>query len=604
VQQGDVGRSLTVIQLASGEIGVAYRDHTNGALNQIRRVSGVWGSPIVVDPGPNRGQHFDIAYRSGDGYLFTEYDPSNGAELLLDPTLQARSWAVASAVASANDVGRDLDLLKETDGSLLATYRNQTLGALQYARFSGGAWASPVTVDPGPNRGKYFDVAERTGLGYAFTEYDQSNGAVLFLDPALQARSWSVASAVASANDVGRDLNLLRETGGGLVATYRNQTLGALQYARFSGGSWASPVTVDPGPNRGQYFDIVERTGLGYAFSEYDPSQGAVLLFDPVLQARSFAISQVTSGDDDVGPGLALLAEPGGGLAASYRNVTQGSLQHIRRVQGAWTAPVAVDAGPNRGQNSDLTRMPDGRYCFTEYEPGQGSVLLAHPDLRARSFTMFDIDGMKNDGRQLSLLRNDDGRLDCAYVSEEPGGRLKLKVAEMVTGYAFVVKTVADSVALVANAHVQPDVAVTPANGWYVSYRKHGVGDLYVATTDNFQLLPADVPDAPDTPDDESASTIARSVLEGSYPNPAPGGFRVRFTAASESEGELILYNAQGRTVRRLELRCRKGENTIPFDGLDEEGSGLASGIYFLRLAVGQQDLGTMKVVLTGLDRR
>lgn len=597
---GDAGRFVDLQVDAAGDLHVVYLRNDNSTNKAIKRTAGVWGAPEVIDASGQVNGATSIAVASGGTRKVAYRRNDTGAVWFAGPE-GVRTWNL-QAVVTSGDVGRAATLLQLASGDFAVAYKDQTNGALNLVRREGGVWGAPVVAIAGPNRANHFDVAYRQQDGYMFADYAPENGAVLFAHPSLQARSWTLASAVASANDVGREVRVLQEQGGSFVATYRNQTQGALQYARFAGGTWQAPVTVDPGPGRGLHFDIALRLDGRYAFTQYQQADGAVLFLDPDLRARSFAISQVTTDEEDVGQALTLLTEPNGDFAACYRNVTSKSLQHVRRVAGVWGAPIRVDSGPDRGRYGDLARMPDGRYCFSAYEPGEGSQLFLHPDLRARTYTIFDIDAVKNDGMQASVLQRDN-RLECAYVSAEADGRLKLKVADFVTQNAFVVKTVADSVALATNRHVEPDVAVTPANGWYVSYRKDGAGDLYMASTDNFQLLPADVPDAADG-EGLPVGADLRSSLGGSYPNPSPGGFRVRFTAARAAPVELTVHDAEGRRIRRIELQSRAGENTIPFDGRDGDGASLGAGVYFVRLVVGTEDLGTLKVVLTGESQR
>ena len=593
---GDVGRYADLQVDASGNLNVLYHRNDNQTLKILWQTAGVWGAAQVID---NSGV---VATGASLGI-----DPSGNRKVGYRRTDQGSLWYAgpetvktwsASAVVQASDVGRSLSLLMLMDGEFGVAYRNQTAGSLAIVRRTGGVWGTPVTVDAGPNRGQYFDLAYRNGEGYLFSEYASDNGALILADPTLQARSFTIQQATAQAADVGRSLALWTDADGSLTAAYRNQTSGSLQYVRRTSGSWTQPVTVDPGPNRGQYFDVTYRAGAGYAFSEYAPGDGALLLADPSLQARSFSISPVTSSADNVGPGLALVSAADGSLAASYRNVTEGKLLHIRREQGIWTTPETVDGGLNRGQYSDLFRMSDGHYCFSEYEPGQGSLLLAHPSLQARRFDAHIVDAVLPTGKQLSLFQNAAGRLDCVYLTERTGGRLQINAVEIAPNIGYTVRTVADSVSMTNTGAVTPDVYVTAGHGWYVSYRKVGPNDLYMASTGNFELLPADAPDAPD---EHATAAVAGTFLRDAYPNPAPAGFRVRFSSAASAPGEMTLYDAQGRQVRRVDIQCRMGENTIPFDGMSESGSPLARGIYFLRVKVGQQELGKMKIVL--LDR-
>jgi hypothetical protein len=594
---GDVGRYADLQVDPSGNLNVLYHRNDNQTLKILWQSAGVWGTAQVIDNSGVVGAGASLAI-DGTGARKVGYRRTGEGSLWYAGPETVRSWS-ASAVVQAGDVGRSLSLLMRTDGELGVAYRNQTAGSLQTVRRTSGVWGAPVTVDAGPGRGQYFDLAYRGGEGYVFSEYAPDNGAVILADPTLQALDWSIGQATTQAADVGRSLALWMDADGSLTAAFRNQTSGSLQYVRRTGGTWTLPVTVDAGPNRGQYFDISYRAGAGYAFSEFSPQDGAVLLADPILQAKSFSISQVTSSESNVGPGLSLLSAADGSLAASFRDATAGKLLHIRREQGVWTAPETVDGGVNRGLYSDLSRMPDGRYCFSEFEPGQGSLLLAHPSLQARPFDAHRVDAIYPAGKQLSMFLNAAGRLDCTYVTERTGGRLQLNALEIAPNIGYTIRTVADSVSMTNSGAVTPDVFVTAGHGWYVSYRKVGPSDLYMASTPSFELLPADAPDAPDA----DAAATAKTFLRDAYPNPAPSGFRVRFSSAASAAGEMTLYDAQGRQVRRIDIQCRMGENTIPFDGKDDAGASLARGVYFMRVKVGRQDLGKLKIVLLDTQR-
>jgi hypothetical protein len=53
------------------------------------------------------------------------------------------------------------------------------------------------------------------------------------------------------------------------------------------------------------------------------------------------------------------------------------------------------------------------------------------------------------------------------------------------------------------------------------------------------------------------------------------------------AEVELVIYNVLGSKVRTLiKERQHPGEYTVMWDGKDDEGKGLASGVYFYRFKV------------------
>jgi FlgD Ig-like domain len=68
-------------------------------------------------------------------------------------------------------------------------------------------------------------------------------------------------------------------------------------------------------------------------------------------------------------------------------------------------------------------------------------------------------------------------------------------------------------------------------------------------------------------------------------PNPAPGGCMLRFSLSAPHGGSLVVFDASGREVRKLESGpFAPGVHASPWDGRDDEGRGMANGIYFARL--------------------
>jgi hypothetical protein len=591
---GDVGRYPDVQVDSSGDLHVVYLRNDNHTLKFISRVSGSWGSPEVIDAsgfvdGPGalavgQGGEGRVAYHRND----------QGAAWFAGPEA-VHDWSLQPVVQSG-DVGRSASVLQLPTGEIGVAYRNQSAGALELVRREGGIWGMPVTVDPGPNRGQYFDLTYRSGVGYAFSEYAPNEGAVLLADPLLDDPPWVITPATSQADNVGTQLKLLPALDGGLVAAFKNVTRGSLQYVRREGGAWSSPVTVDPGPNRGEFFDIAEKVGIGLAFSEYDPGTGAALCLDPVLRTPSWTVRAATSHEDDLGRGLSVIPTADGVLGAAFRDETMGSLMHARFEDGSWSAPVTVDTGPSRGAFCDLTYDPAEGFLFSEYDGRDGAAMLAHSRLRARPWLATLVDPNPNAGQQASMFLGPTGRLECAYISKDAAGVQSLRVAEIVPESAYVIRSVADSVGTTSTGQVTPDVSVTGDLGWYVSYRNAIHEDLCVASTAEFQVLPAD---GPEDPQGGSAAVLS-TRLAGAYPNPASSGFCVRYVADMACVATFTVHDPAGRLVRSIVIRCARGENELTFDGRNETGAPLAAGVYFLRMQIDGRDLGSRRVVLLG----
>ncbi|MSS73373.1 MAG: T9SS type A sorting domain-containing protein [Candidatus Latescibacteria bacterium] len=78
------------------------------------------------------------------------------------------------------------------------------------------------------------------------------------------------------------------------------------------------------------------------------------------------------------------------------------------------------------------------------------------------------------------------------------------------------------------------------------------------------------------------------SSLSAAYPNPFNPSTTVRYALAQDGETRLTVYNLSGQVVRRLVSgRQQIGRYAVVWDGRDEAGRGVASGIYIARLDAG-----------------
>ena len=102
--------------------------------------------------------------------------------------------------------------------------------------------------------------------------------------------------------------------------------------------------------------------------------------------------------------------------------------------------------------------------------------------------------------------------------------------------------------------------------------------------------------------DDPSAGALPRDLsLSPGYPNPfnAVTAFALYVPGDEPAAVSLNIYNVLGQQVRTL-LDCpvTPGGRVVLWDGTDNAGAGLASGVYFARVAAGTFS-GTRKIVLT-----
>ncbi|NKB65855.1 MAG: T9SS type A sorting domain-containing protein [Candidatus Latescibacteria bacterium] len=87
-------------------------------------------------------------------------------------------------------------------------------------------------------------------------------------------------------------------------------------------------------------------------------------------------------------------------------------------------------------------------------------------------------------------------------------------------------------------------------------------------------------------------------ALAQNYPNPFNSGTTIRFSLPTAAPVELELFNLAGQKVATLAQGLRPaGSYTLGWDGRDEEGRELASGLYLYRLQAGQR-VETRKLLL------
>ena len=90
--------------------------------------------------------------------------------------------------------------------------------------------------------------------------------------------------------------------------------------------------------------------------------------------------------------------------------------------------------------------------------------------------------------------------------------------------------------------------------------------------------------------EDHSATAPQEFALDQNYPNPFNSSTLIRFALPQNGPVELALFNLAGQQVATLVEGPRKaGRYAINWDGRNDAGGNLASGVYFYRLQAGAQ---------------
>jgi len=117
--------------------------------------------------------------------------------------------------------------------------------------------------------------------------------------------------------------------------------------------------------------------------------------------------------------------------------------------------------------------------------------------------------------------------------------------------------------------------------GYYTSVWAVPISSLWVDTDDPLQV------------------PVAPLVVEQNYPNPFNPSTTISFSLAKAASASLKIYNAKGQLVKTLLApgSLAAGKHSFVWDGLDDQGSPVATGLYLYRVNADEQSL-TRKMMM------
>ena len=92
---------------------------------------------------------------------------------------------------------------------------------------------------------------------------------------------------------------------------------------------------------------------------------------------------------------------------------------------------------------------------------------------------------------------------------------------------------------------------------------------------------------------------IPSAKLHGNYPNPFNPETNISFSIPSEQKVTLTIYNLKGQKVKELVSgTLPAGEQSVVWEGKDENGKQAASGLYFYKLKTGKKEISKKMLLL------
>ncbi len=101
-----------------------------------------------------------------------------------------------------------------------------------------------------------------------------------------------------------------------------------------------------------------------------------------------------------------------------------------------------------------------------------------------------------------------------------------------------------------------------------------------------------------DVPDQEGAGGLVTRLYQN-HPNPFNPRTAIKFSLAADGPAKLVIYDVNGRRVRTLvDKGLKAGTHEVVWDGSDDAGHTVTSGVYWSQLSVGDYSSNKKMVVL------
>ena len=302
--------------------------------------------------------------------------------------------------------------------------------------------------------------------------------------------------------------------------------------------------------------------------------------------------------------------DPGWGLGQLYDMYDDGSNGDVTAGDHIWTA--VLDLVPDGGTNSwqwGVTQLSgdwiDGNWQFTVTDTTDFELAYTPPALTEQDVAViFSVDMSAETVVMPLIICGDTSPLTWTWSTDNPdtlndegvNGDVTMGDDTWSITITFPTGTRKRVEYKYGNDGTDNDLPYGTNRLFYIDDVTHSLADPQVLPTDTFGMLTG--VEEHGQPEDALPSEF---VLLANYPNPfnPETSIGYRLNVAQPSAVSLTIYNLLGQQVRTLSEGVQAaGEYQMIWDGRDDAGRALTSGIYFVRLQVGETGQ-TRKLVLT-----
>lgn len=379
---------------------------------------------------------------------------------------------------------------------------------------------------------------------------------------------WTIETADSSATtDIGENCDMAIDASGVANVSYWDYDNANLRYARRAAtGAWTRQ-TVTTSQDVGQYNSLaLDATGLPrIAFSYVNPT---TLVSQLRLASRSsggaWTASEVVDNSADVGYFCSMAIDASNRVHVAYYDWDNGTLKYGVRTGSTWVVEVADDSEFDQGESASLALDLAGNPCVAYLGGADGHLMFARRT--SGTWAHQDVDLATIPGESISLAMDSNGRGVIAYVDASDG---RILIARQQAGGSWGVTQATDpgSAAGPVNLLVSGGatrIAYLDGTGNALSLRHLACGSTL------------DVP---------APSAVLPAGALHAWPSPMRGGrLEIEFASPADDPVRSIrILDVAGRTMRRLDASMAVLANgRVTWDGLDDHGSRVHPGVYFV----------------------
>lgn len=117
-------------------------------------------------------------------------------------------------------------------------------------------------------------------------------------------------------------------------------------------------------------------------------------------------------------------------------------------------------------------------------------------------------------------------------------------------------------------------------------------------SNDHFIFMVDDVTISGGVSNQEGVAPVYTTALKGNYPNPFNPETTISFSVKDAGPVNIEIYNVKGQLVKKLVNDVRAaGEHTVVWNGMDNNGRSVSSGIYYFKMNTGKYS-STKKMIM------